>query len=648
MAMNIKKIVLNSFLIIWFLPLASAQTHKIDSLKKVLKNQKEDTNKVNTFNSLADKLRRISKYDSAMIFAGEALELATKLGFESGIGSAYNTFGNCYFYQGLYAKALNNYQLGLFAYEDGGGKQGTSFCQNGMGNVYKALGNYPKALDYYNKALDADEEIKDDKDAAFAIGNIATIYIGQQNYSRALELYNKALRLARKIGDKEIEAINMGNIGYLYKGEGKYDSALEYSFKALELDEKIKYTRGVAITLGNLGEIYNGQNQYEKSLEYSFKALAIIREIHSNSLYAWPLESIGYSYLKQNKYAESKIYLDSALLVSKGMGRKDDIKNEYNSLAELDSAKGDYKAEVQDKNNYFIYRDSLINQKTLQTEMNYEYQRQADSSKAEQDKQKAINLKESQRQKVIKNSFIGGFSIMFLAAGLFFFQRRRISKEKKRSDDLLLNILPAETAEELKATGKAKAKSFDMVSVMFTDFKDFTKISEKLSPTELVEELHYLFHAFDNIIHAHNLEKIKTIGDSYMSAGGLPVPNKTNAKDVVSAALEIVGFMERHKNQRAKEGKEVFEIRIGINTGPVVAGIVGVKKFAYDIWGDTVNLASRMESSGEAGKVNISGSTYEMVKNDFNCTYRGKIQAKNKGEVDMYFVEGRSQREVTV
>ncbi len=211
--------------------------------------------------------------------------------------------------------------------------------------------------------------------------------------------------------------------------------------------------------------------------------------------------------------------------------------------------------------------------------------------------------------------------------------------EKKKSDDLLLNILPAETAEELKATGEAKAKSFSTVTVMFTDFKDFTKISEKLSPAELVADLHSIFQEFDNIIHKYGIEKIKTIGDSYMAAGGLPMANETHPKDVVNAALEILHFIETHKQQRIKEGKPVFEIRIGINTGPVVAGIVGVKKFAYDIWGDTVNLASRMESSGEPGKINISGSTYELVKNDFTCTYRGKIQAKNKGEVDMYFVK---------
>lgn len=211
--------------------------------------------------------------------------------------------------------------------------------------------------------------------------------------------------------------------------------------------------------------------------------------------------------------------------------------------------------------------------------------------------------------------------------------------EKKKSDDLLLNILPSEVAEELKTKGSADAKQFEEVTVMFTDFKGFTQISEKLSPTELVNEIDTCFKAFDNIITNHNIEKIKTIGDAYMCAGGLPVVNKTNTTDVVNAAIEIQQFMENHSQQRKSEGKEPFEIRIGIHTGPVVAGIVGVKKFAYDIWGDTVNIASRMESSGEAGKVNISGSVFALVKDKFNCIHRGKIEAKNKGEIDMYFVE---------
>jgi adenylate cyclase len=204
-----------------------------------------------------------------------------------------------------------------------------------------------------------------------------------------------------------------------------------------------------------------------------------------------------------------------------------------------------------------------------------------------------------------------------------------------------LNILPEETAEELKATGTAKAKSFDMVSVLFTDFKNFTQASEKLSPAELVAEINFCYSEFDKIITHHGIEKIKTIGDAYMCAGGLPATNTTNPVDVVQAGLEMVAFIEKNKQDRIAKDQPFFELRCGVHTGPVVAGIVGIKKFAYDIWGDTVNTASRMESSGEIGKVNISGSTYDLVKDKFHCVHRGKVKAKNKGEIDMYFVESR-------
>jgi adenylate cyclase len=236
-------------------------------------------------------------------------------------------------------------------------------------------------------------------------------------------------------------------------------------------------------------------------------------------------------------------------------------------------------------------------------------------------------------------NLLGVGSLIFLMVYYFVGKKNFF---QARSESLLLNILPKEIAEELKAKGSAEAKQFDEVTVMFTDFKNFTRISEKLSPVELVKEIDTCFKAFDNITSNHNIEKIKTIGDSYMCAGGLPVANKTNANDVVSAAMEIQQYVQNYFEERIKNGKEPFEIRIGIHSGPVVAGIVGIKKIAYDIWGDTVNIASRMESSGEAGKVNISGSTYELVKDKFTCTHRGKIQAKNKGEIDMYFVESES------
>lgn len=218
-------------------------------------------------------------------------------------------------------------------------------------------------------------------------------------------------------------------------------------------------------------------------------------------------------------------------------------------------------------------------------------------------------------------------------------QRNEALKQKKRSDELLLNILPEETAEELKNTGTSVARYFDHVTVMFTDIKDFTQFSEKLSPRELVAEINECFSAFDRIVEKFGIEKIKTIGDSYMAAGGLPTPNETHAIDVVNAAIAILKFMEELKEKKIKQGKMYFELRIGIHTGPVIAGIVGVKKFAYDIWGDTVNIAARMQSSGEPGKVNISVDTYELIKDHFNCDYRGKLEAKHKGLIDMYFAQ---------
>jgi class 3 adenylate cyclase len=213
-----------------------------------------------------------------------------------------------------------------------------------------------------------------------------------------------------------------------------------------------------------------------------------------------------------------------------------------------------------------------------------------------------------------------------------------LKRERDRSESLLLNILPAEVAEELKEKGSAGAKLFDNVTVLFTDFKSFTKVSERLTPQQLVDELHACFSAFDHIMAKYNIEKIKTVGDAYLAVAGLPLVNNNHAGDMVKAAIEIREFMINRKLETENRKHETFEIRIGIHSGSVVAGIVGIKKFAYDIWGDTVNTAARMEQNSEPGKINISQTTYELVKDKFNCEYRGEIEAKNKGLLRMYFV----------
>jgi class 3 adenylate cyclase/DNA-binding NarL/FixJ family response regulator len=213
-----------------------------------------------------------------------------------------------------------------------------------------------------------------------------------------------------------------------------------------------------------------------------------------------------------------------------------------------------------------------------------------------------------------------------------------LNVELQRSEELLLNILPYDTAQELKTKGKAEARFYPDITVMFTDFKGFTQIAEKLSPEQLVEEIDEIFTAFDLIMDKHGIEKIKTIGDAYMAASGLPALKDSHALDMVNAAVDIIKYMESQKQIRSAAGRPIFDIRVGIHTGPVVSGIVGHKKFAYDIWGDAVNLASRMESSGEAGQINISQATYERINSAYSCTFRGEIEAKNKGKVGMYFV----------
>lgn len=270
----------------------------------------------------------------------------------------------------------------------------------------------------------------------------------------------------------------------------------------------------------------------------------------------------------------------------------------------------------------------------------------------EQKAQLALQNNYIQLQSSQRNFFIAIAAIMLLiAAGAYFrfsevkkynialnVKNEALAAEQERSENLLLNILPAMVASELKKFGVTKARRYEQATVMFVDFKEFSKIAKLLTPEQLVDELDVYFKAFDDIIAKYKIEKIKTIGDAYMCVGGLPEVEGSEPKDVVLAALEIQALMDRFKKARELEGRPYFEARIGIHTGPLIAGVVGSMKFAYDIWGDTVNIASRIESNGQAWRVNISASTYDLVKKDFEVESRGIIPIKNNNEIGMYFV----------
>lgn len=593
------------------------------------------------------------------------------------ITNAYTNIGIVYYMQGNYTEALKNYLTALEIREKIDNKQGieTANIYINIGNVYYMQGNYTEALKNYFVSLKIYEEIDYTQGISYVYNCIGIVYYNQGNYAEVLKNLLAALKIKEKIGDKYGIALTHNNIGGVYFGQGNYFEALKSYFASLKIREEIMDKEGMAICYNNIGEVYNQKKQAAEAKQWLQKGLGLACEIGSNNVISVAYKNLAAADSALGNYKEAYanykqyiIYRDSLYneentkkLVQTQMQydfdkkeaatqaafekTQDSIKLEQEKELALKQLKYEYEkkramAKSEQERQKLIFEEELKRQeiesnfKQKQAQKQAEYDRKTAVAKAAQDKKDAVAASELKRKNLQRNASIGGLILMLLLAGVFFTQRNRISKEKQRSEALLLNILPSEVAEELKEHGESEAKYFDEVSVLFTDFVDFTVISESLLPKELVKELHTCFKAFDDIITRHGLEKIKTIGDAYMAVCGLPLPNVHHAQHTVKAAQEIVQFMEKRK----QENPNGFQIRIGINSGSVVAGIVGVKKFAYDIWGDTVNTAARMESNGEAGRINISGNTYELVKNDFNCEYRGKIKAKGKGEVDMYFV----------
>ena len=652
-----KKILTLLTLLISFQVLTFSQDQRIvDSLQTILEAEMQDSNKVKILNRLSHAYLG-NNPDKAMDYARQSLALSGQIGYEKGIASSYNSIGNIFYLKGDFPEALKNYSVSLKINEEIGQKKNIASAYNNIGNIYKQQGNYPEALKQYSTALKISEELMDKKSIAGAYLNMGTIHYFQGNYPEALENYSASLKINEELGQKQGIASAYSNIGNIYRKQGKYPEALENFSGVLKISEESGDKQGIASSYNNIGNVYEKQGNYPEALKEYFAALKISEELGDKNNIAGFYLNIGIIYFKQEKYDDASLYLNNALSLSKEIGVLETTKESYSGLSELNIARGNYKQALEHYQLYIDARDSLVNKentrKIVQQQMQYEFDKKESAIKAEQEKKDAKAQKELQMQKWVRNGFIAGFATVLLFAFIFFRQRNRISREKKiseeerrkaddekkRSEELLLNILPYEVAEELKSTGISKAKTYSMVSVMFTDFKDFTRVSEKVSAELLVSEIHDCFSAFDRILEKYKIEKIKTIGDAYMCASGLPVLNYTHATDLIDAAMEIRNFMLTRKIVKEAKGEIAFELRIGINTGAVVAGIVGVKKYAYDIWGDTVNIAARMEQNSEAGKINISGSTYLLVKDKFKCIYRGKIAAKNKGEVEMYFVE---------
>lgn len=624
-----------------------AQDPVLDSLKLLIDNGADDTLKVIHLNQYSINMLG---YDpvKAIDFAQKAQLLADKLSYGRGIAYALKHIGLGYYYQGEYLSVMEYWNTSLKTFESISDTTGIANLVNNLGSVYYTQGSDSKAIEFYLRSLRISEKLQDTLRIATALYNIAGVYANKpQDYSKAFEFLWRALPLGKTLNDPSITGSCASGLGELHIYQEDYDSARYYFDMSLALAYDVPHS------LNKLGLVYLKMQNYDSALYFQNKSLQLGEEKDQKLDMALALLGIGDTYNRLNSNEKALESYRQAEEIAKKSGLNDELKDIYKGMASSYAGTGNFERAYYFHNLFSELKDTLFDiatdDKIRGLQFTYEIDIREDQIQL-LEKETEIEQLKVKRQKVISAAIgLGGFLILILLIGLFqrfrFVRRTNniIERERNRSENLLLNILPEETAEELKENGSVKAKRFDSATVLFTDFKGFTKYAENLPPEELVKSVDYYFRRFDGIIEKHGLEKIKTIGDAYMCAGGLPFPNPDHPKMVVAAALELAKFVEDVKSKNI-EGIANFDIRIGIHTGPVVAGVVGIKKFAYDIWGDTVNIAARMESNSVPGRVNISESTYQAVNTDYECTLRGELEAKNRGMLKMYFVEGKHKR----
>lgn len=508
------------------------------------------------------------------------------------------------------------------------------------GSISRLQGNLDIAIESLFRSVEAAQKADYPEGVGGAYINIADIYSINGNSRNAILHYNLAIEILRNSSDTITLATALLNAGDEYFRSGAYDSALIYFAESGELFEKVDYQAGIAYNLGNIGMVYAEQGADEIAKSHINQAIGILEELGDYYAISDYLTYMSDIYFRQNDWSAAVSYAQKSLELGHRYGLKEQISDANLQLANLYEERENLLKAYQYYKEHILYRDSVNNIQTVQQIADLRTDFEIAQKQIEVD---LLNQQKKNQQIVVIATGIALVLIILLALGLY--QRYRyvsktnkiIEQEKNRSESLLLNILPKETAEELKLYGKVEAKRFESVTVLFTDFKGFTTYAEKLSPEALVKSIDFYFSKFDDIIEKYQLEKIKTVGDAYMCAGGLPFPSEDHAQRMMLAAFEIADFVDKSKVM--DNGHTPFDIRIGINTGPVVAGVVGSKKFAYDIWGDTVNIASRMESGSEPGKINISQYTYMLVKDFVACDFRGEIKVKNRGALKMYFVQ---------
>jgi class 3 adenylate cyclase/Tfp pilus assembly protein PilF len=620
-----------------------AQEINLDSLNAILNSSVPDTVKILTHIEIAKALKSTDA-ETALDHSKKALDLAKKLEYDPGIALGYKWIGFYYFNRGKFIEAQEWWLQSLEAYKVAGDMDGQANMLNNLGSIHYNLGNYAKALEYFKPSYELSEKYGYKLRLATATNNIGLIYMSKPGtYPQALEYLRKAQKLAEELNDEDNLGTSHINIGDVYMNMNKDAEALdEYMMARKVLSSSSTYLPYVQT---KIGMIYQRKGNYKEALSWLDLAYKTSKDLNSLFYISQTCLALGENYRRVGDNKKAIEYFEKAKNYATTSRAPFEMKMAYKGLANSYADKKDYQLAYINESVYSKMTDSLNAFKSDSIQSTFEMGlKEKEITVANQ--RNALKDEEIKRTKLVRNAFLVGFALVLTLIGVLYRDYRNKIKTNKLLDQrkaeieaLLLNILPFEVAEELQKTGKSNPRYYESTTVMFTDFVGFSRIAETLTPQQITAELNEFFTEMDEIIDRHGLEKIKTIGDSYMCAGGIPTPNTTHPIDAVRAGLDIVEYLKKKNKAREDAGLTQWEIRIGLNTGSLVAGVVGKKKYAYDIWGSAVNIASRMESNGSPGVLNISASTYELIKDQFECEYRGKIYAKNVGEIDMYFVK---------
>ncbi|MFN8360785.1 MAG: adenylate/guanylate cyclase domain-containing protein [Candidatus Kapaibacterium sp.] len=566
------------------------------------------TLRANALLSLGTTAWRRGNYDTALERAQQALALAEEHSLADIKPKCWNLFGNVYWKLSDSPRALEYYSKALAAHEELGQKADAARVTGNIGLVYAHLSDYPRALEYYAKALAVHEELRQKADATGLMGNIGIVYAHLSDYPRALEYFGKALAAHEALGQKANAARVTGNIGNVYTELSDHPRALEYYGKALAALEELGQKAAAAIVIGNIGGVYVDLSDYPRALEYYGRALAAHEELGQKAEAANLTGNIGLLYGKKEFAGYDPVraeeYLLKAIAMNEELGIKKNLYEKHKAIAGL------YKQEERWKECQFHFEKYHELEKEVQSE-------EAKKHAEKQDTDRKLAIERARAQ---------------------------------ATDEILANILPPNITERLIKGEKKIADAHESVSVLFVDIVGFTKMSTALSAGELIDLLDIVFTRFDVICKKHGLEKIKTIGDAYMAVCGAPVACANHAERAALAALEMLEDFSIDGNFSAPIN---VGFRIGLHTGSVVAGIIGENKYSYDMWGDAVNTASRMESYGEEDKIHVSeefkqaflGADRQEQPHESQTSpktlhfqERGEMDIKGKGMMKTYFL----------